>query len=119
MILQYRHTYLCNAVQKLAHCFSSFQFSLLHGLQLNEDCVNLGDDAANGVLHPVNSSGQNCELLIRNTIGCSASMRGLCAAIFIITVITTVSIIVADTTARSVSFSIQVFILFIQGSLMR
>ena len=59
-------THSGNAVQKLGHGLSSLEFSLLHTLKFDKHCVNLRDNTANRVLHPVNSSRQLCKLSITN-----------------------------------------------------
>lgn len=46
-------TDLCHSIQQPSQYISPFQFGSLHRFQLHNHCVNLGDNAANGVLHAI------------------------------------------------------------------
>ena len=46
-------TYLCNTVQQLGHGLSSFQLRLFHCLQFDQNCIDLGHDAADGMFHAI------------------------------------------------------------------
>lgn len=51
-------TYLHHPIQQPSQHFPSLQFGPLHDLQLHDHSVNLGHDAADGVLHAVHASHQ-------------------------------------------------------------
>ena len=52
-------THISNGVQKLGHGLASFQFGLLHGLQFDENRVNLGHDASDGVFHAIHAAAKS------------------------------------------------------------
>lgn len=51
-------TYISDRVKQFSHGFPSFELGFLHGLEFDEDCVNLGHDAANGMFHSVHSAAK-------------------------------------------------------------
>lgn len=52
-------SYLCHSIQQSAQNIPPFQFGSLHRLKLHNNRVNLGDDAANWVLHAIDPSHES------------------------------------------------------------
>ena len=50
--------YLGDAIQQFCHGLAALQLGLLHRLQFNQHCINLGNDAPNRVFHAIHATAQ-------------------------------------------------------------